>query len=96
MIATRPFAEMTVPALFAPTGTGLAPESLGDRALRQPVSAAETTSTLEQEETLIADVRGNWTPREMVERKLLALAYTCRPGYFGRSCDRAEARPRPR
>jgi len=96
MIATKPFTKLTVPALFAHIGTGRAPESLGDRAIGQPVTAVEMADTMEPEETLIADVRGNWTPREMVERKLMAFSYTCRPGYFSRVHDGREARPRPR
>jgi len=94
MVATTPFNELTVPALFVPIGNGLAPESLGDRAIRQTVAAAEMADTMEPEESLIADVRGNWTPHEMVERKLMALSYTCRPGYFSRTHDGGEARPR--
>jgi len=46
------------------------------------VTAAQLTILTGSEENLIPDVRGNWTPREMVERKLIALSYTRRPGAF--------------
>jgi DNA-binding transcriptional MerR regulator len=95
MIAIKTVTELTVPAMFACIGTGRVPELPGDRAIGQPVIATQMPNTMEPEESLIADVRGNWAPREMVERKLMALSYTCRPGYFSRTHDGGEARPRP-
>lgn len=96
MIAIRTFTERTVPSLIAHIGTGRAPESPVERVIRQPVTAAKMANTMEPEESLIADVRGNWTPRETVERKLVALSYTCRLGSFNHTCDERGTRPRPR
>jgi len=95
MIATTSFAERTVPGLLA-HGIGCVPESLGADALGQPVTAAQLANSMEPEENLIADIRGTWTPRQIVERKLLALSYTCRPGSFSRICDGGETRSRSR
>lgn len=96
MITSKSFTELTVPVVLASSDTGRALESLADRAVRPPVTTAPLASAMEPEESLIADVRGNWTPRQMVERKLMALSYTCRPGCFSRTHDGAEARPRAR
>jgi hypothetical protein len=99
MIAPKPLSQPTVPINQPTVPPFLAvvfatlPESLGDGAIRQPVTAVRMANTMEPEESLIADVCGNWTPREMVERKLMALSYTGRPGSFSRTHD-GEARPR--
>jgi hypothetical protein len=97
MIATRTFNELTVPSLVAHIDTGRAPGSPAVRVIRQPVTAAKMENTMvESEESLIADVRGNWTPREMVERRLMALSYTCRPGPFSHTYGGRGTTPRPR
>jgi hypothetical protein len=53
---------------------GRRPKLLDHRPLHQLVLAGETvTIRVEPEEVLIADARGNVTPSQMVERKLMAL-----------------------
>jgi hypothetical protein len=60
--------------ISSPNAPGRRPRILDHRPVHQLVLAVETvTVRVEPEEVLIADARGNLTPTQMVETKLLAL-----------------------
>jgi hypothetical protein len=80
--------EPVEPVRFVQLPSGRGPD------IGQQVTLFQVVNTMEAEESLVADVRGNWTPREMVERKLTALLYTHRPGSLSRTDDREWVRRR--
>jgi hypothetical protein len=59
------------------------------RAYQQALATETAASGAAPEEVLIRDARGDWTPTQMVERKLIALLGTG-PGVFSRPTEGPE------
>jgi len=84
----RQLTKLVEPLQFAQLPTGC------DRDIGQQDNLVQVVNTMEPEESLVADVRGNWTPRQVVEKRLTALLYTHRPGSLSRTHDRKWVRRR--
>jgi hypothetical protein len=86
----RQLTKLVEPLQFAQLPTGC------DRDIGQQdtLLIVQVVNTMEPEESLVADVRGNWTPRQVVEKRLTALLYAHRPGSLSRTHDREWVRRR--